>query len=434
MSLKDKSSQGGILIIYSALRLGGIETFFVRLAKERFSKGLNTYLLLLDINKSNQELLIEAKKYAEVINVIDLLKGPFIKLSKILPISLLLMMGFPLLSQKKSKLIFEKSTIIHVFKPLNAHFVFRILKKFRLEKPITIGFYHTDPFIYKTEKKYAYFEEKSFDLVINQLPKNNLIIFNDKLLSLFKENYSIDYYGASIFPLGVIDEAKLSKGDLEKSISLANDKDVLKICSIGRIFDFKTYNSWMLDVVKELSNNGLNIQYDIYGEGPLKSKLQQKLIDENIKNVRFCGEIPYSKFGVTLQKYDLFVGSGTAIIEASANGIPSIIGIEYTKEPETYGFFSELDGFSYNEKGLHPTVSVSNLIKRFVEYTSEQLMELKNNHIEKASLFTIEQCSKNIEELEKNATPVEIDNIEYNSIHFISSYLYNGISKRLGNH
>ena len=57
-----------MLFIYGALPVGGIETFFVRMAKERFKKKLSTSILLLSKpEQSNNELLSEIKKYANVI-------------------------------------------------------------------------------------------------------------------------------------------------------------------------------------------------------------------------------------------------------------------------------------------------------------------------------------------------------------------------------
>ena len=47
-----------------------------------------------------------------------------------------------------------------------------------------------------------------------------------------------------------------------------------------------------------------------------------------------------------------FVGSGTALLEAAAMGIPAIIGIESDEEGLTYGLLSQLKGYSYHEKGL----------------------------------------------------------------------------------
>lgn len=52
-----------MLFIYGALPVGGIETFFVRMAKERFSKGLFTAILLQSKpEESDPVLLAEMKK------------------------------------------------------------------------------------------------------------------------------------------------------------------------------------------------------------------------------------------------------------------------------------------------------------------------------------------------------------------------------------
>jgi len=53
-----------MLFIYRVLPIGGIETFFVRMAKERARLGLTTSILLLSEPKdSNPELLAEMKKF-----------------------------------------------------------------------------------------------------------------------------------------------------------------------------------------------------------------------------------------------------------------------------------------------------------------------------------------------------------------------------------
>jgi 1,2-diacylglycerol 3-alpha-glucosyltransferase len=48
-----------------------------------------------------------------------------------------------------------------------------------------------------------------------------------------------------------------------------------------------------------------------------------------------------------------FVGSGTAIIEASACGVPSVVGIEDDQEGLTYGFLHQTAGFAYHSIGLN---------------------------------------------------------------------------------
>ena len=57
-----------MLIIYGAFRLGGIETFFLRLAKERFSSNLVTKFLFLSVRSQSDEIYIkQLEQFASVI-------------------------------------------------------------------------------------------------------------------------------------------------------------------------------------------------------------------------------------------------------------------------------------------------------------------------------------------------------------------------------
>jgi hypothetical protein len=48
----------------------------------------------------------------------------------------------------------------------------------------------------------------------------------------------------------------------------------------------------------------------------------------------------------------LFVGSGTALIEAAACGIPALVGIESEPSPVSYGFLHDIEGIDYQESDL----------------------------------------------------------------------------------
>jgi len=66
-----------MLFIYGSLALGGIETFFVRMAKARAEIGMKTKILLLNNKeRSNPELLDEMGKYAEVYYLEDFIFLP----------------------------------------------------------------------------------------------------------------------------------------------------------------------------------------------------------------------------------------------------------------------------------------------------------------------------------------------------------------------
>src|SRR5205085_6587431 len=67
------------------------------------------------------------------------------------------------------------------------------------------------------------------------------------------------------------------------------------------------------------------------------------------RSVFMHGSVPYSKFGDVLSDALLFVGMGTAVLEASACGVPSLVAIESCDEPLTYGFLPDTRGHNAGE-------------------------------------------------------------------------------------
>ncbi|RZK20315.1 MAG: hypothetical protein EOO43_11220, partial [Flavobacterium sp.] len=59
-----------ILFVYTALPKGGIETFFVRMARELFEKGYSVNFLFFS-NNLDKEILSELKLYSNVFQIDD---------------------------------------------------------------------------------------------------------------------------------------------------------------------------------------------------------------------------------------------------------------------------------------------------------------------------------------------------------------------------
>jgi 1,2-diacylglycerol 3-alpha-glucosyltransferase len=113
------------------------------------------------------------------------------------------------------------------------------------------------------------------------------------------------------------------------------------------------------------------------------------------------------------------VGSGTSIIESSGLGIPSIIGIESNNDGETYGFFSDLRGYSYNEDNLD--IEKKNYYEILeIFFTSSDINKLSISHKNKASEFLIDSTSNMfINVCEKS---VISSYFSYNKIRYSLSY------------
>jgi len=366
--------------------MGGIETYTVRLAKH-LSQHIQVKILILS-NKYNDALLEEASKYATIYFIHDytiptlLRKNTFIKRVAFL---------FPI---DYKKLIFDLKTIHYTHATGSEGLVVsNNLLKYNEDIRISLGIYHSKEFTWSSN---AYFRniEKSLFLFIHN---KNMISPNESSLPIL-ESYYKKKFDLPIVPIGIKIPSK------EKAIFNPNSN---KIISIGRLVEFKTYNEHIINIIDDINNiHEASYEYHIYGYGPNEEKLK-KLADTKNSKIIFHGILEYSKIQNILSDCILFVGSGTAIIEASSFGIPSIIGIESNKQSETYGLFSDLVGFSYNEDNLDiKKTKYINIANNFFKLDKGQKTNISYEHMRKAKEFSIDTTSilflKALEQLREN--------------------------------
>ncbi|WP_140919912.1 glycosyltransferase family protein [Limnobaculum xujianqingii] len=380
-----------MIFVHGSLALGGVETFFIRMAKERLKRGLKTTIVLLsDESSSNPDLLSEARKYASVYFISDLLFfGGF--LTKILPPHAYFFLP---LNMNKVFNIFHNAEHVHVSCGWCAVFSFIFFKKLGENIPLSIGLYHSLEFVWKgLDKNLPYFEMVNRKIFFNILSDKNIIFFNDNMINFYNSHNKRDFSKVNLFPLGVISKNTIVNQSMERP----NDNHSIRICSVGRLEYFKKYNLWMVDVVANLKQHGCKVIYDIYGNGTLYNEINNKINTLGLSdNISLRGNLDYSKFCSTIMQYDLFIGSGTAIVEAAGLGIPSIIGIENIETPQTYGFFCDIKGFSYNEDGMpQDKVGVEELIYNYMKLNDNEIASLSEKNKNKAELFSIESCVDN---------------------------------------
>jgi len=389
-----------MLFIYGRLALGGIETFFVRMAKERAKKGLVTKILLFSKpEQSNKALLEEMKKYADVYFVSDLYPK-FYSFSR----------RFPLIApvnKKKFKEMMKGVTQLHAYDGMHLLLANRFNKLSNQNLPITVGFYHYIKYAWG-KWDVAYYERVNRKFIFNYLPRKSIMFCTEGVKDFYKKQMNIDLNGANTFRIGVVDK---------KDITLyGNINKILKIVAIGRLVEFKTYNFFMLDVIKSLKEKGIEVIFDIYGDGPEKEKIMSKIKEYKLENyVTLKGLLEYELFDTTVKKYDIFVGSGTAIIQAAGLGVPSIVGIENMLEAKTYGYFSDVYEYEYNLKGLDlPLLDIEQMLLDYIAMSDEERLQLKTKHLNAIDIFTNEYCSQCMEELSKINMPKEA--FKYNII------------------
>lgn len=380
-----------MLFIYGTLGLGGIETFFVRMAKERFTNGLSTKILLQYPEKSDNQLLNEMQKYAEVVSVKEIM----LNIPKITA-------SFPLaIPLKKNKVLnlLDGVKQIHVSDGMDGLLAYKLIQLINYNIPITVGFYHHIKFAWGG-KDVSYYEKTNRKFVLNYLPKKSLLTFSKDVIDYYKNNQmQVNLTDANTFRIGTVDE---------KSITMTGIlSEPLKICSIGRLVDLKTYNFYMIGIIASLSKKGIKIEFDIYGDGPLKKEIIKEIEFYNMQeHIRIKGSFAYSEFDNIVSLYDMFIGTGTAIIQASSMGVCSIIGIEDTEEPKSYGYFCDFYNRQYTIKGLDvELLDIEDMILNFINFSESERKSLQLKHLKCIKPFTNTVCLNNFLGLNNNKMP-----------------------------
>jgi hypothetical protein len=318
-----------VLFLSQPMGLGGLETLTLRLAQH---PGEHQFYFLIGEQKIKNALSEALKKAAP-----DLIDD--VKLLKII---------FFIDRNRKLKNRFKKMSlnevdVIYSFNIegfLQAHY----LKQhyFKNAKLVT-GVYH--PTAYAWHSRYSSYLQKISLRLLQETPKENIIFMSKPVADSHHRLMQLDFSSSPICPLMV---------DVRRFNAVQRSPRAFKIISIGRICDFKTYNFTMLDVVKRLHEIDSRFEYHIYGHGKQEAHLQKMISEKALEEfVFFHGPVEYADFPKVLEDAYVFVGCGTAMIEAAAAHVPAIVAC--CGEPEkavSYGWFHASNDYNLGEHNL----------------------------------------------------------------------------------
>lgn len=321
-----------VMFIANCLEFNGGTTFLLRFAKAMHSKGVRPGVLVLFESDIYEPLKKELSIYADLFYLKDYLK---VKVNKYFSISKVNVF-FPCKLNKLSCLFEKYENNLHIMGLFGLLWIDRFLRNSKCRLKISTGIYHQNEFMFENvDYSFAKYSQELFLKVFG----SSLIFFNESSLFNYSKFFGKDYSGSPVIPIG-IERKKYSLGSFESK----------KIVSIGNLVNFKTYNKHIIQLMPQFLKKCPNLSYHIYGKGPEEKKLKDLVKFFSVEdNVKFYGYVDYNDIEKVLADCFLFVGSGTAILEACELGIPSIIGIESIQKPLTYGYLYNTETLSYNE-------------------------------------------------------------------------------------
>lgn len=384
-----------ILFIYVGLPLGGIETLLVRLSQALSRSGARVSVLLAT-RKGDAGLLAQLGQGARVAYLDEFLpRGPWSPIQD----KPLLRFALPLDGAALRQWLGGTPDVCH------AADVGALLLAARLQSAVdigrvTAGVYHDREYLFDDESHNQFVRTAAS--LFRSLPPRNVVFFNENSVRLHCERFGQDYTQSTLTPIGV---------DLQRLGSAALGRPSRRIVSIGRLTPFKTYNTHMIETIARMRTMGLEFQYEIYGTGECEDALRAQIAQSNLQDlVHLKGALAYERMREVLDGALAFVGSGTALIEASAAGIPAIIGIEHAADASTYGFLHELKGLSYHDAGLpYALTTFDACLLALSQASGGEYAELARRAQARAQDFGLERTAADFAQLAVMAQPAFVD-------------------------
>lgn len=169
-----------------------------------------------------------------------------------------------------------------------------------------------------------------------------------------------------------------------------------RIVSVGRLVRGKSYNLYMIEVVQRLRAKGHPVRWDVYGTGELEAEMRSRIRNMALDSViHLHGHLHHEDTPEIMSKAGMFVGGGTAIIEAAFCHVPGVPGISHSKTEETYGYVYDLPFGTFGEElSGRATQPTTDLLERLLllpeaEYLAE--MEKTRRYVQPFALDEVYQ-------------------------------------------
>lgn len=236
------------------------------------------------------------------------------------------------------------------------------------------------------------------------LPDTQKAFMSPQVRQSHQSAYERSFDGSIIFPVPIFHPKATSRKTLA---------DIRKghIVSVGRLCSsIKQYNFTVLDDVKNLIDEGFYVTWDIYGNGDLTEKIEGRILELGIQDSVFVhGVLDYNRFADVVGEAHLFIGMGTAALEAAAMGVPTIVAHAATWESTTHGFLHDqpfgILGEILKDQPMH---SISNFIKKVILSDDAEYTGLSEADQCAAKRYTFDVLMEQFYRFIRNSKPIEI--------------------------
>jgi len=335
-----------VYLIYGSLRTGGIETLIVRMANYLSAMGVTVHVCcnpggVLETMLDDKVRVISYRDTAELFDAVS--------------------------RHRDCEPTSDRRGLIVSFDPISAGRALMVEASLGKAFPVThvSGVFHPRAYFMSGERSDRVFLNY---LLVRAIGKNFLFFMNEECRQSHALKWSIDLAACPILalPISYVD-----------AIWRPAAKSGVRIVSVGRLVNFKTYNLGAAEIVRTCLERGIEVSWDIYGDGPLYDAIKVSIEAAGITDrVRLVGALDYKDFSSTVARYDLFVGMGTAALEAAMTGLPTICAT-VDEVSSCHGYIFELPFGNVGESlDTHAAIEIADIVQNYAQAQTDQLSEL----------------------------------------------------------
>ncbi|MEZ9145899.1 glycosyltransferase family 4 protein [Vibrio sp. 10N.286.52.C3] len=394
-----------ILFVVGAFQVGGIQSYFCKLFK-RLSQDYEVSVLLL--SDKNDETMLNMLKYNSTVYYWRDFVNNEIMFTKYSAFNHSL--G---LSENKIRDKFSDIDYLHAVDSETLIPAYQVSSL--VCATLTLGCYHPREFTWKASF-FDYFRAVQLDLIY-RMPSRNIFYCTQDIARESMSATQGEMDSKIVIPLCVDDET-----------GIYSNYSSNRIVSVGRLVGFKSYNENIIKILDKLNDSLVGrppFEYHIYGSGPnekhlkyLASKIRSKVI--------FNGEVKYDNMKSVIKDSFIYIGTGSTLMESAILGVPTIIGIDSIKTPDTYGFYHEVEGTNNGE--VDPSLNVKpilDVILGIIKNKSDYDLAAIHGK-ERACHFSVSSVSKIWHDSLLHSESINIGEYHYSGRrYFVSSFLWN---------
>jgi glycosyltransferase involved in cell wall biosynthesis len=241
------------------------------------------------------------------------------------------------------------------------------------------------------------------------LPDSQKAFMSPQVRGSHEAAYERSFEGSIVFPVPIFNPPAISSNSparLRKG----------HIVSVGRLCrDMKQYNFTVLDDIRKLTDEGIDVTWNIYGDGDLTEKVEQRIHELGLQERVFLrGVLDYQQFASVVSEAHLFVGMGTAALEAAIMRVPTIIAHASTWEGTTHGFLQNQPFGIIGEvvKG-QPIHKIYDFIKKVIQADDSEYAAIAEAYSMSAHQYTFDSLMEKFYDFMQKAAPIHSRHSQY---------------------